>query len=98
LGALLDDRSRLGHYQTSPDVSRFFCVGCGATVFYDKHGLDVIDVAVGLLEPKKQGNVRVEDWLVWEMYPRCVLYQEDAVDKRFVRGLVEGMRQTQHAG
>lgn len=100
LDTFLEDRTRIGHYQTSPDVSRYFCVGCGATVFYYKHGLDKIDVAVGLLESLNQGNAKGEGWLIWEEHPHCVLYQEDAVDEGFVRDLAEGMRwaESEHTG
>ncbi|KIW77318.1 hypothetical protein Z517_09764 [Fonsecaea pedrosoi CBS 271.37] len=92
LDSLLDDRARLGHYKTSSDVSRYFCARCGATAFYYKHGLDTIDVALGLLEPEVEGAVRVESWLEWQKYPKSVAYPEDAVDKAFVRKLAEGMK------
>ncbi len=92
LGTLLANRSKLGHYNTSSDVSRYFCTTCGATVFYDKHGLDTIDIGIGLLHPQHKGAMRVEYWLAWQQYPKCLGYQEDAVDKQFVANLAEGMR------
>ncbi|KIW25983.1 uncharacterized protein PV07_09116 [Cladophialophora immunda] len=92
LEALLVDTARLGHYKTSADVSRYFCAQCGATVFYYKHGLETIDVALGLLEPGTEGAVRVESWLAWQKYPKCLAYVEDAVDTVFVSNLGEGMK------
>ncbi|KIX97319.1 uncharacterized protein Z520_06771 [Fonsecaea multimorphosa CBS 102226] len=92
LESLLVDRARLGHYKTSSDVSRYFCAKCGATVFYYKHGLETIDIGLGLLEPKIEGAVRLESWLEWQKYPKCLVYEEDAVDAAFVRNLKEGMR------
>ncbi|KAK5412260.1 hypothetical protein LTR06_005230 [Exophiala xenobiotica] len=92
LGTLLANRSKLGHYNTSSDVSRYFCTTCGATVFYEKHGHDTIDIGIGLLHPQHEGAMRVENWLAWQEYPKCLGYQEDAVDKHFVANLAEGMR------
>lgn len=88
----LADRTKAAHYQTSTDVSRYFCVKCGATIFYHKHNLDTIDVAVGLLDTGGKGKARAEDWLEWQRYPNCLSYQEDAIDKVFVANLAEGMR------
>jgi hypothetical protein len=87
--------SRMGHYKTSTDVTRYFCGTCGATVFYHKEdGQGTVDIAVGILDPGKHGErqARVEDWLAWEKYPKCLVYQEDAVDRPFVGDLLEGMR------
>lgn len=92
LDAFLADRSRLGHYKTSSDVSRYFCRTCGATVFYYKHGLDTIDVGIGLLKPGLEDHARVGSWVEWEPHPKCLAYQEDAVDAEFVGNLAEGMR------
>ncbi|KIX05254.1 uncharacterized protein Z518_06126 [Rhinocladiella mackenziei CBS 650.93] len=92
---LLADRSRLGHYNTSSDVDRYFCVNCGATVFYYKDGLDTIDMGAGLLSPTTKERARVEDWLRWERYPKGVFCAEDAIDKGFVGNIMEGMRLVQ---
>ncbi|KIW94904.1 uncharacterized protein Z519_04882 [Cladophialophora bantiana CBS 173.52] len=92
LESLLVDKGRLGYYSTSSGVSRFFCVRCGATVFYYKHDLETIDVGLGLLEPKVEGAVRVESWLEWQKYPKCLVFEEDAIDTEFVSNLKEGMR------
>ncbi|EXJ81763.1 hypothetical protein A1O1_07828 [Capronia coronata CBS 617.96] len=92
LDTFLADRTRLGHYQTSSDVSRYFCVRCGATVFYHKHNLKTIDIGVGLLDSGNEGKARAEEWLAWQPYPKGLSYPEDAVDKDFVTNLTEGMR------
>ncbi|OAP55885.1 hypothetical protein AYL99_10037 [Fonsecaea erecta] len=92
LESLLANTVRLGHYKTSVDVSRYFCAKCGATVFYYKHGLKTIDIGLGLLVPTTEGAVRVESWLAWQKYPKCLGYEEDAVDTAFVRNLKEGIK------
>ncbi|EXJ54201.1 hypothetical protein A1O7_09538 [Cladophialophora yegresii CBS 114405] len=102
LDTFLEDRSKLGHYQTSSNISRYFCLKCGAAVFYYKHGGQTIDIATGLLESKIEGAVRVEAWLDWqkafkEAYemgdsPEFVLFRDDAVDDQFVSDVAEGMR------
>ena len=92
LDAYLSDRSKLKHYKSSSDVSRYFCSDCGATVFYQKHGLDTIDISIGVLSPEVSDVARAEDWLSWQKYPRGVAYQEDAVDRKFVDDLAEGYR------
>ncbi|KAL6247304.1 hypothetical protein RBB50_005650 [Rhinocladiella similis] len=91
LNGLLSNKSKLGHYKTSADVSRYFCAECGATIFYYKHGLDTIDIGIGLLNPQDEGMVRVENWLAWQKYPNGVAYQEDAVDKGFIANLAKGI-------
>lgn len=99
LDAFLADRSRLGHYKTSAEVSRYFCIGCGATIFYQHRdqNSEAIDVALGLLEPTIKGCVRLEDWLDWERYPQGLAFPEDAVDREFVRNIQEGMRMSEEA-
>lgn len=93
LHAYLADRSKLKHYKTSVDVSRYFCGTCGATIFYQKlNGLDTIDVGIGLLDPPIHEDARAEDWLVWQKYPTGMSYPEDAVDQKFVKDLAEGLR------
>lgn len=65
-----DRDSRLGTltlYQSSPDVQRYFCGRCSATVFYACDGRqDMVDVAVGLLE-SPSGGARAEDVLTWSL-------------------------------
>lgn len=92
LNAYLGDRSRLKHYKSSSDVSRYFCTRCGATIFYQKHGLATIDIAIGVLNPPVSEQARAEDWLRWLKYPKGIFYSEDAVDRKFLRGLMDGLR------
>lgn len=86
----------LTRYQTSQHVDRYFCSCCAATVFYYRHGLDTLDVGVGLLEDESEGRTRsegrVEHWLQWEQMPGALGYMEDAVDAEFVNGIAEGLR------
>ncbi|KEF54248.1 uncharacterized protein A1O9_09414 [Exophiala aquamarina CBS 119918] len=96
--AYLADRSRLKHYKTSADVSRYFCGTCGATVFYQKHGLDTIDIGIGLLDPPNPEDARAEDWLVWQKYPTGMSYPENAIDQKFVKDLADGLRSHKGAG
>ncbi|KAF7554621.1 hypothetical protein G7Z17_g2768 [Cylindrodendrum hubeiense] len=54
----------LAIYESSPDVQRYFCSHCSASVFYavdDRQ--ELVDVAVGLLESPT--GARAEDFLVW---------------------------------
>lgn len=64
----------LRSYSSSPGVTREFCPGCGATVFW--HNTDrpeLIDVSVGLFNDPK--GVRAEDWLDW--WAERVSFAED---------------------
>ena len=104
LDALLEDRSRLGHYRTSANTSRYFCLQCGASVFYYRHSADTIGIGIGLLEPRVDGAVRAETWLrrqesptaswsgVSSWSPNLGWFQEDAVDAEFVSNLAEDMK------
>ena len=103
LESFLADESRLGQYESPKNISRYFCVGCGATVFYCKHNVDTIDIATGLMESKIEGTARVDRWLTWFEPPDAdkvadrslwapeFSFQEDAVDASFVKGLADGM-------
>ena len=54
----------LAYYQSSPDVQRYFCKVCSATVFYacdDRP--DCVDVAIGLLNAPD--GARAEGFLSW---------------------------------
>jgi hypothetical protein len=89
------DTVKLSHYKTSRDVHRYFCSKCGATIFYLKDGKvknPGIDLAAGLID--SQSGVRAEDWLDWTKYDELVAYKEDASDKNFVQGLVDGVRKS----
>lgn len=63
----------LRSYNSSPGVTREFCPGCGATVFW--HNTDrpeLIDVSVGLFNAN---GARAEDWLDW--WKERVSFAED---------------------
>ncbi|KAH8820087.1 Mss4-like protein [Xylogone sp. PMI_703] len=54
----------LGYYQSSPDVQRYFCKVCSASVFYacdDRP--EIVDLAIGLLEASD--GARAEEFLSW---------------------------------
>ncbi len=56
----------LAYYASSPDVQRYFCRICSATVFYacdDRP--DMVDVAIGLLE--SPDGARAEGFLSWNL-------------------------------
>ncbi|KAF4966816.1 hypothetical protein FSARC_5531 [Fusarium sarcochroum] len=56
----------LAMYRSSPDVQRYFCLRCSATVFYAVDDRpDVIDVAVGLLHASE--GARAESLLAWHL-------------------------------
>jgi hypothetical protein len=55
----------LAYYRSSPDVQRYFCRTCAATVFYavdDRPAL--VDVAIGLLDAPD--GARAESFLSWD--------------------------------
>lgn len=63
----------LRSYNSSPGVTREFCPGCGATIFW--HNTDrpeLIDVSVGLFNAR---GARAEDWLHW--WKERVSFAED---------------------
>ncbi|OBT72962.1 hypothetical protein VF21_08471 [Pseudogymnoascus sp. 05NY08] len=63
----------LRSYNSSPGVTREFCPGCGATIFW--HNTDrpeLIDVSVGLFNAQ---GARAEDWLHW--WKERVSFAED---------------------
>ena len=86
------ETQKLSHYKTSPNVHRYFCSTCGATVFYLKDGKVDIDLAAGLID--STSGVRAEDWLDWSKYDDYVAYREDASDEKFVQCLIEGVRRS----
>ncbi|KFY06101.1 hypothetical protein V491_08857 [Pseudogymnoascus sp. VKM F-3775] len=64
----------LRSYNSSPGVTREFCPGCGATVFW--HNTDrpeLIDVSVGLF--RAPDGARAESWLDW--WKERVSFAED---------------------
>ncbi len=103
LDTFLDARSTFGHYQSSSNTSRYFCMTCGAAIFYYRHGNSTIDIATGLFESNTEAAARVEGWLDWHKVPAelvtdeslwspgYVLFQEDAIDAQFVNDVAKGM-------
>ncbi|KFY77678.1 hypothetical protein V499_03025 [Pseudogymnoascus sp. VKM F-103] len=66
----------LRSYNSSPGVTREFCPGCGATIFW--HNTDrseLIDVSVGLFNAQ---GARAEGWLDW--WKERVGFEEDRFD------------------
>lgn len=92
LQSYLSDTSKLTHYKTSETVDRYFCTKCAASVFYYKHGLDDLDLSLGLLQPDNSQEVRLLDWLEWQKYPQVLSYTEDAVDGKLVTEFAQGLK------
>ncbi|KAK3691341.1 hypothetical protein LTR37_018702 [Vermiconidia calcicola] len=79
-------------YQSSGDVTRYFCGACGATVFFTcDERKDLVDVAVGMLDAAE--GARAESWLKFRT--GRVSYREDAVPRAesFVLGVENGLKQ-----
>lgn len=79
-------------YRSSDEATRWFCSGCGATIFWIgdvRPGL--IDVSVGLFDTSEEG-VRAERWLAWSN--SRVSFKEDAQGraKEFVDSFEDGLR------
>lgn len=79
LTAMVDEHDpRIGtltYYKSSPDVCRYFCGTCSATIFYATNKRpQLIDIAVGVLEAKD--GARAESMLWWT-YERGVGFKED---------------------
>ncbi|KAI0407268.1 Mss4-like protein [Xylaria palmicola] len=72
LGADRDPRwGTLTCYESSPDVQRYFCGRCSATVFYATDGRpDMVDLAIGLLHTEEDGGggggARAESLVSWD--------------------------------
>ncbi|OAA69861.1 Mss4-like protein [Cordyceps fumosorosea ARSEF 2679] len=55
----------LAFYESSPDVQRYYCSRCSASVFYAVDDLpDQVDIAMGLLHAAE--GSRAESWVEWE--------------------------------
>lgn len=55
----------LTFYESSPDVQRYYCSRCSASVFYAVDDLpDQVDIAMGLLHAPE--GSRAESWVEWE--------------------------------
>ncbi|KAB5550859.1 Mss4-like protein [Coniochaeta sp. 2T2.1] len=65
----------LACWESSPDVQRYFCSRCSATVFYacdDRQ--DMVDIAVGLLG--SETGARAEDVLTWALGGKATWRQD----------------------
>jgi len=81
----------LKHYRSSDEVTRHFCGGCGATVFWDgEERPQLLDIAVGLLDAPE--GARAESWLEWRT--ARLSYREDALSraKSLTLGVEEGLK------
>ena len=75
-------------YRSSDSVTRVFCKGCGANVFWDGDARPaVVDVAVGLMDA--ESGARAEEWLGW--WTKRVSYEEEALNKGLMNGLKNGL-------
>lgn len=86
---------KLSYYHSSDCVTRYFCNGCGASVFWDgdtRPGL--IDVAVGLLDAPE--GSRAESWLEWKSEYVC--FRGDSIPRatNLIASVEEDMRQWGH--
>ena len=65
-------------YNSSPDVSRYHCSVCGATVFFNSDSrTELFDVAAGLLDAPE--GARAESWLEWTT--KRLSFREDAIPR-----------------
>ncbi|KAE9369722.1 hypothetical protein N431DRAFT_427876 [Stipitochalara longipes BDJ] len=77
-------------YESSKDIWREFCRVCGATIFWHcKERPELLDVSVGLLDPKE--GARVESWLDW--WTGRVSFKEDGVSSSLIESLEIGLKQ-----
>ncbi|KAK4111502.1 hypothetical protein N656DRAFT_829823 [Canariomyces notabilis] len=82
----------LALFQSSPDVERYFCRRCAASVFFAVHDtdrMDMVDIAVGLL--RHPDGARAEGLLSWKY--GSVGWIEDVKGgwrEALVKGAVEG--------
>lgn len=77
-------------YESSPDVQRYFCSRCSATVFYAVDDRpELVDVAVGLLEAPE--GVRAESLLYWDLGHRMGGFDDvkGGWRERFVSAVLE---------
>ncbi|KAG6866297.1 hypothetical protein C0991_006393 [Blastosporella zonata] len=82
--------SGLKQYNSSAGRNREFCGTCGATVFWwGAERPDLVDVSVGLID-EQQAGVRAETWFEW--WKERVSFEEDAINGKLVRGLVDGLK------
>ena len=83
-------KGTLRRYESSKDIWREFCSVCGSICFWHckENRPDLIDVSVGLLDPKE--GARVENWLEW--WTERVSFREMAVSTSLVNSLEEGLK------
>ena len=85
----LKKSSGMKTHHSSPGKYREFCGRCGATIFWhcdERPGL--MDVSIGLMDAPE--GARADTWL--DFSTGRVSFEEEAVNKRFVGGLKEGMK------
>ncbi|KAM5344420.1 hypothetical protein ACJ41O_012956 [Fusarium nematophilum] len=81
----------LAMYESSPDVQRYFCSRCSASVFYAVDDRpDLVDVAVGLLGAPE--GARAESLLVWSLGSK--VGGEEDVAGGWREGIVQSVRGT----
>lgn len=81
----------LSLYKSSPDVQRYFCSRCSASVFYTVDDRpDLVDVAVGLLDAPE--GARAERDLIWNLGSR--VGGEDDVVGGWREGFVRRVKET----
>jgi hypothetical protein len=84
----------LKHYESSPDVHRYFCNDCGATLFYNADDRrHYTDVAMGLLEAPE--GARAESWFSWRAPGVDFAEDADHRAKSLVQGLQKGFEEWQ---
>lgn len=77
IDALPKDATPLGCYESSPNVFRHFCPGCGATAFWsDKVRPNLVDVSAGLLA-SADGGAMAQGHLFW--WKNRISFEEDAI-------------------
>lgn len=89
----------LQSYNSSEGVTRVFCSGCGAIVFFsqaEREKTTLLDVAIGLLDAAE--GARAESWLEWRT--ERVSYRDDAVGRaeKLVEGIEDGLREFREKG
>ena len=80
----------LRSYNSSEGVRRYFCSGCGATVFFrSEEKPDLIDIGVGLMHAAS--GSRAEEWLDWKL--EGIDFVEDAKNKELIGLLESGLKE-----
>ena len=83
------EKEGLKQYESSKGVRRYFCGGCGATVFWrSDERLELVDVSVGLLDSPE--GARAESWLEW--WTERVSFEDEAQNKDLISRLSAGLK------